>query len=137
MNFVRRKRKLSFRKKRLLDTNVEIDYKQPDLLKRFITDRGKIIPRRVSGASAMQQRLITKEVKRARYLALLPFSIAHLQEKNVAVEAALQMMSSSSSRGKVGFSQASQASSDAAVSTEAKVETAASEVVENNVDENK
>ena len=132
MNFVRRKRKLSFRKKRLLDTNVEIDYKQPDLLKRFITDRGKIIPRRVSGASAMQQRLITKEVKRARYLALLPFSIAHLQEKNVAVEAALQMMSSSS-RGKAGFTSSSQTSSD-----EVAVENTAESVnaVETNVDEN-
>ena len=112
MSFVRRKRKLSFRKKRLLDTNVEIDYKQPDLLKRFITDRGKIIPRRVSGASAMQQRLITKEVKRARYLALLPFSVAHLQEKDVAVEAALQMMASASRRNTGMPSQSSAASTD-------------------------
>ena len=123
MSFVRRKRKLSFRKKRLLDTNVEIDYKQPDLLKRFITDRGKIIPRRVSGASAMQQRLITKEVKRARYLALLPFSVAHLQEKDVAVEAALQMMASASRRSQGFTSQA------AAVDTDANTEKTEEQVV--------
>ncbi len=128
MSFVRRKRKLSFRKKRLLDTNVEIDYKQPDLLKRFITDRGKIIPRRVSGASAMQQRLITKEVKRARYLALLPFSVAHLQEKDVAVEAALQMMASASRRN-TGFSSQASAGAADAENTSAKVEEAT--VVEN------
>lgn len=121
MSFVRRKRKLSFRKKRLLDTNVEIDYKQPDLLKRFITDRGKIIPRRVSGASAMQQRLITKEVKRARYLALLPFSVAHLQEKDVAVEAALQMMASSSRRT-TGYSAGQSSVSEADKGVEVKAE---------------
>ena len=121
MSFVRRKRKLSFRKKRLLDTNVEIDYKQPDLLKRFITDRGKIIPRRVSGASAMQQRLITKEVKRARYLALLPFSVAHLQEKDVAVEAALQMMASSSRRT-TGYSASQSQASETDKSVEVKAE---------------
>ena len=127
MSFVRRKRKLSFRKKRLLDTNVEIDYKQPDLLKRFITDRGKIIPRRVSGASAMQQRLITKEVKRARYLALLPFSVAHLQEKDVAVEAALQMMASASRRNTGLAPQSSAASTDVDAATKTEEVAVASE----------
>jgi small subunit ribosomal protein S18 len=82
----RRKRKVSFRRKRNLDPQVEIDYKNPDNLRRFITDRGKIIPRRISGASAKQQRLICQAVKRARYLALLPFSLGHRTERDFATE---------------------------------------------------
>ena len=66
--------------------HIEIDYKNPETLRRFITDRGKIIPRRISGATAKQQRAICTAVKRARYLALLPFSIAHRQERNFAAE---------------------------------------------------
>jgi len=52
-----------------------IDYKDIELLKRFVTERGKIIPRRISGASAGQQRVISLAVRRARMLALLPFSV--------------------------------------------------------------
>jgi len=51
----------------------KIDYKDVDLLKYFITDRGKIIPRRISGTCARHQRQLTIAVKRARILALLPF----------------------------------------------------------------
>jgi len=51
----------------------KIDYKEVDLLKYFITDRGKIIPRRISGTCARHQRQLTTAVKRARILALLPF----------------------------------------------------------------
>jgi small subunit ribosomal protein S18 len=50
-----------------------IDYKDIDTLKRFITDRGKILPRRITGVSARFQRLINIAVKRARYIGLLPF----------------------------------------------------------------
>ncbi|MEM6500734.1 MAG: 30S ribosomal protein S18 [Cyanobacteria bacterium P01_C01_bin.89] len=50
-----------------------IDYKDVDLLRRFITERGKILPRRVTGLTAKQQRRLTMAVKRARLLALLPF----------------------------------------------------------------
>jgi small subunit ribosomal protein S18 len=50
-----------------------IDYKDERLLRKFITERGKIIPRRVSGVSAKNQRRICKAIKRARYMALLPF----------------------------------------------------------------
>jgi small subunit ribosomal protein S18 len=82
----KRKRKVSFRRKRNLDPQVDIDYKNPDNLRRFITDRGKIIPRRISGASAKQQRLICQAVKRARYLALLPFSLGHRTERDFATE---------------------------------------------------
>jgi small subunit ribosomal protein S18 len=85
----KRKRRFMFRRKRTLDPHTIIDYKDPEQLKRFITDRGKIIPRRISGATADQQRLITTSIKRARYLALLPYTVAHRQEKNIVVDSAL------------------------------------------------
>jgi len=50
-----------------------IDYKDVDLLRRFITERGKILPRRITGLTAKQQRDLTTSIKRARLLALLPF----------------------------------------------------------------
>ncbi|MEO0852384.1 MAG: 30S ribosomal protein S18 [Cyanobacteria bacterium J06648_11] len=50
-----------------------IDYKDIDLLKDFVTDRGKILPRRITNLTAKQQRDMTKAIKRARMLALLPF----------------------------------------------------------------
>ena len=82
----KKKRRLMFRRKRTLDPTIVIDYKNPEVLKRFVTDRGKIIPRRISGATARQQREICTAVKRARYLALLPYSLAHRQERNFATE---------------------------------------------------
>lgn len=64
-------------KRKLLSDEVfsKIDYKNPQVLRGFITDRGKMIPRRISGASARQQRVISTAVRRARMLALLPFSV--------------------------------------------------------------
>ncbi|MBK9069692.1 MAG: 30S ribosomal protein S18 [Myxococcales bacterium] len=53
-----------------------IDYKNPALLKRYITDRGRIVPRRLSGLSAKQQRSLAVAIRRARMLALLPFSVS-------------------------------------------------------------
>ncbi|MDR1522135.1 MAG: 30S ribosomal protein S18 [Streptococcaceae bacterium] len=50
-----------------------VDYKDVDLLKRFISERGKILPRRVTGTSAKNQRKVTLAIKRARIMALLPF----------------------------------------------------------------
>ena len=50
-----------------------IDYKDIELLRRFITERGKLLPRRITGLTAKQQRDITTAVKQARQLALLPF----------------------------------------------------------------
>lgn len=50
-----------------------IDYKDIDLLRKFITERGKILPRRITGLTAKQQRDLTLAIKRARILALLPF----------------------------------------------------------------
>ncbi len=51
----------------------EIDYKDIRTLQRFVTDRGKIIPRRITGTCAKHQRAVTREIKRARAIALLPF----------------------------------------------------------------
>jgi small subunit ribosomal protein S18 len=50
-----------------------IDYKDVDLLKKFISERGKILPRRVTGTSAKYQRMLTRAIKRARTMALLPY----------------------------------------------------------------
>ncbi|MBI1292548.1 30S ribosomal protein S18 [bacterium] len=54
-----------------------IDYKDVVTLRRFVTDQGKILPRRVTGTSAKFQRLLTTAIKRARYMALLPYSGRH------------------------------------------------------------
>lgn len=51
-----------------------IDYKDVDLLKKFISERGKIMPRRVTGTSSKYQRKLTRAIKRARQMALLPYS---------------------------------------------------------------
>lgn len=65
----------SFFKKRLspIKPGDPIDYKDTDLLKKFITERGKLLPRRMTGLTAKQQRDLTNSVKRARIMALLPF----------------------------------------------------------------
>ena len=52
-----------------------IDYKDVELLKKFISERGKILPRRVTGTSAKYQRQLTRAIKRARQMALLPYTI--------------------------------------------------------------
>ena len=84
----RRKRRFASRKKRTLDPNLVIDYKYPDVLKRFVTERGKIIPRRISGATAKQQRQIALAVKQARYLGLLAYSVSHTPERGFTGEMA-------------------------------------------------
>jgi small subunit ribosomal protein S18 len=57
------------------DKTLQIDYKQADMLRRFLTDRGKIQPRRRTGTCAKHQRQIAVAIKRARHLALLPFVV--------------------------------------------------------------
>jgi small subunit ribosomal protein S18 len=52
----------------------QLDYKNPELLRRFITDRGRIVPRRISGVSAKWQRVLAREIKRARAIALVPYA---------------------------------------------------------------
>jgi small subunit ribosomal protein S18 len=56
----------------------EIDYKDLELLKQYISETGKIVPSRITGTSARYQRQLALAVKRARYLALLPYTDAHL-----------------------------------------------------------
>ena len=53
----------------------EINYKDIDILKKYINERGKILPRRVTGACAKHQRYIAGEIKKARVIGLLPFVI--------------------------------------------------------------
>ena len=66
----RRRRKVDF----IAANHIEyIDYKDIDLLRRFISERGKILPRRVTGTSAKNQRKLTVAIKRARIMGLLPF----------------------------------------------------------------
>jgi small subunit ribosomal protein S18 len=57
------------------DKQVLIDYKDPQTLKYFITDRGKIVPRRISGNCAKHQRKVSLAIKRARMIALMPFTV--------------------------------------------------------------
>ena len=70
-NTGRRRRKMC----RLCGDKIEsVNYKDIELLRTFATDRGKIIPRRISGNCAKHQRLITDAIKRARNIALMPFT---------------------------------------------------------------
>jgi len=57
-----------------------IDYKEPAKLSRYISDRGKIEPRRKTGTCAKHQRALAVAIKRARHLALLPYVPAHIRE---------------------------------------------------------
>ncbi len=70
-NFRKRRRKECYFTK----NNVKhIDYKDVDLLKKYISDRGKILPRRVTGTTAKYQRKLATAIKRARHMAFLPFA---------------------------------------------------------------
>ena len=73
-------RKQIMKKKRQKMSNLDskfINYKNIGLLKRYITETGKIVPGRVSGVTSSQQRKITKAIKVARYMALLPYTDSH------------------------------------------------------------
>ena len=67
----------SFRRRKVdpfeSDPEMTIDYKDPRMLRRFLTDTGKILPRRLTGLKASNQRLVAKAIKRARMVGLLPF----------------------------------------------------------------
>jgi len=70
-----------FRRKKFCRFTVEgvkeIDYKDVDLLKDFVTEQGKIIPSRITGTRAHYQRQLSTAIKRARFLALLPYTDLH------------------------------------------------------------
>jgi small subunit ribosomal protein S18 len=77
---VRRKRRTFHRRKICrfcADSSLRIDYKDMRTLRFFVTERGKIIPRRISGNCAKHQRQLTLAVKRARHIALLPYTTIH------------------------------------------------------------
>ena len=67
--FYRKKKKVCY-----MCTGKDIDYKDVEVLKKYINDKGKILPRRVTGACAKHQRHIAEQIKRARTIALLPFT---------------------------------------------------------------
>lgn len=67
--FNRRKKKVC-----MMCTGKTVDYKDPETLKRYINEKGKIVPRRVTGNCALHQRHISKQIKRARAIALMPYS---------------------------------------------------------------
>ena len=76
----RRKRPFQRRKvcRFCAEKNLTIDYKEPRTLRYFITERGKIVPRRISGNCSAHQREITEAIKRARNIALLPVASTHV-----------------------------------------------------------
>lgn len=57
------------------DKALVIDYKDVDKLRKFVSEKGKILPRRVTGLCALHQKKMTNEVKRARHIALLPYTV--------------------------------------------------------------
>jgi len=71
----KRRRKVSYLTTNKIDF---VDYKEVNILRRFINDRGKIVPSRQSGNTAKQQRMITSAIKKAREMALLPFVVSEM-----------------------------------------------------------
>ena len=67
--FYRKKKKVCY-----MCAGKDIDYKDVEVLKKYINDKGKILPRRVTGACAKHQRHIANEVKKARFMALIAFT---------------------------------------------------------------
>ena len=57
---------------------VEIDYKDIEVLKQYVSETGKIVPSRITGTKARYQRQLAKAIKRARYLALIPYTDSHV-----------------------------------------------------------
>ena len=71
--------KLKTQNRSPINLNKTIDYKDIRLLKLFITDQGKILPRRATGVTMQQQRKLAKVIKRSRILSLLPFVTSNLK----------------------------------------------------------
>ena len=67
--FYRKKKKVC-----MLCAGKTVSYKDPEILKKYINEKGKIVPRRVTGTCARHQRVIAREIKRARALAYLPYT---------------------------------------------------------------
>lgn len=71
----KRRRKVSYLTTNKIDT---VDYKEVNILRRFLNERGKIVPSRQSGNTAKQQRMIAEAIRRAREMALLPFVVTEM-----------------------------------------------------------
>lgn len=67
--FYKKKKKVCY-----MCTGQEVDYKDVEVLRKFVNERGKILPRRITGTCALHQRHVAEEVKKARIIALLPFA---------------------------------------------------------------
>ena len=79
-NFKRKRKPIDNKKRFCLFTSLgieEIDYKDTQLLKKYLTETGKVIPARLTGTSAKYQRQLNKAVKRARHLSLIPYTDSH------------------------------------------------------------
>ena len=78
---IRRNKRRTFHRRKICrfcaDSSLKIDYKDMRTLRYFVTERGKIIPRRISGNCAKHQRELTLAIKRARHIALLPYTTIH------------------------------------------------------------
>jgi len=78
---IRRNKRRTFHRRKICrfcaDSGLKIDYKDMRTLRYFVTERGKIIPRRISGNCAKHQRELTLAIKRARHIALLPYTSIH------------------------------------------------------------
>ncbi len=76
---MRRGKKVFFRRRKVCKFTVDgieyIDYKDVNLLKQYTPERGKILPRRISGTSSRHQRMLATAIRRARHLALLPYQV--------------------------------------------------------------
>ncbi len=74
----KKKRRRAFPRRKVCrfcaDKKAKVDYRDPNTLKFFITERGKIIPRRISGNCAYHQRKVAKAIKQARQIALMPYN---------------------------------------------------------------
>lgn len=74
----KKKRRRAFPRRKICrfcaDKKAKVDYRDPNTLKFFITERGKIIPRRISGNCAYHQRKVAKAIKQARQIALMPYA---------------------------------------------------------------
>ena len=70
----RRKRPIRGLKCHFCEAGVKPDYKEVEALRRFVSDRGKIVPRSRTGVCAKHQRRLAQAIKRARYLSLIPFT---------------------------------------------------------------
>ncbi len=78
----RKGRKRMFQRRKVCrfcaDKKIEIDYKEPKTLRLFISETGKVTPRRISGTCAKHQRKLATAIKRARHIALLPYAASHM-----------------------------------------------------------